>query len=75
MAELIPDGFPDTTPLNAISKVSQVILSGVTRASGGSVVDAQRLNLLGAGLTNIGANQGVGKSYPVVQCFIILNTY
>ncbi|KAI0123400.1 OPT oligopeptide transporter protein-domain-containing protein [Xylariales sp. AK1849] len=52
-------GATDTTPLNAISKVSQVVLSGVTRASGGSVVDAQRLNLLGAGLTNISANQGV----------------
>ncbi|KAH9990676.1 OPT oligopeptide transporter protein-domain-containing protein [Xylariaceae sp. FL0662B] len=51
-------GATDTTPLNAISKVSQVILSGVTRASGGSVTTAQRLNLLGASLTNIGASQG-----------------
>ena len=55
-------GQKDTTPLNAISKVSQVILSGVTRAAGGSVTDAQRLNLLGASLTNIGASQGVGKA-------------
>ncbi|KAI1378902.1 OPT oligopeptide transporter protein-domain-containing protein [Hypoxylon crocopeplum] len=51
-------GATDTTPLNAISKVSQVVLSGVTRASGGSVTDAQRLNLLGASLTNIAASQG-----------------
>ncbi|KAI1078854.1 OPT oligopeptide transporter protein-domain-containing protein [Whalleya microplaca] len=51
-------GATDTTPLNAISKVSQVILSSVTRAAGGSVTAAQRLNLLGASLTNIGASQG-----------------
>jgi hypothetical protein len=57
----------DTTPLNAISKVSQVILSGAARTAGGSVVDAQRLNLLGASLTNIGANQGVGESYISVR--------
>ncbi|GJC97743.1 oligopeptide transporter [Colletotrichum higginsianum] len=50
----------DTTPINSISKVSQAVLSGVTQATGGSIIDAQRLNLLGASLTNIGANQGVG---------------
>ncbi|KAI0505383.1 OPT oligopeptide transporter protein-domain-containing protein [Xylaria bambusicola] len=52
-------GATDTTPLNAISKVSQLILSGATQAAGGSITDAQRLNLLGASLTNIGASQGV----------------
>ncbi|KAI0016895.1 OPT oligopeptide transporter protein-domain-containing protein [Xylariomycetidae sp. FL0641] len=52
-------GATDTTPLNAISMVSQVVLSGITSASGAGVTDAQRLNLLGASLTNIGANQGV----------------
>ncbi|CCF38542.1 hypothetical protein CH063_09600 [Colletotrichum higginsianum] len=52
-------GATDTTPINSISKVSQAVLSGVTQATGGSIIDAQRLNLLGASLTNIGANQGV----------------
>ena len=50
-------------PINSISKVSQAVLSGATQATGGSVIDAQRLNLLGASLTNIAANQGVGKSH------------
>ncbi|EFQ35646.1 hypothetical protein CGRA01v4_09830 [Colletotrichum graminicola] len=52
-------GATDTTPINSISKVSQAVLSGVTQATGGSITDAQRLNLLGASLTNIGASQGV----------------
>ncbi|KAK1981466.1 OPT oligopeptide transporter protein-domain-containing protein [Colletotrichum cereale] len=52
-------GATDTTPINSISKVSQAVLSSVTQATGGSIVDAQRLNLLGASLTNIAASQGV----------------
>ncbi|TQV94650.1 oligopeptide transporter [Cordyceps javanica] len=51
-------GATDTTPVNAISKVSQIALGTITRASGASVEAAQRLNLIGAGLTNIGACQG-----------------
>ncbi|KAL3446422.1 OPT oligopeptide transporter protein-domain-containing protein [Aspergillus insuetus] len=45
----------DTTPLGTLSKVSQVILGGVNRQP--SVEAAQRLNLVGGALTNIGASQ------------------
>ncbi|KAJ6784141.1 hypothetical protein PWT90_04171 [Aphanocladium album] len=48
----------DTTPINAISKVSQIALGSITRASGASVEAAQRLNLVGASITNIAACQG-----------------
>ncbi|KAJ3494976.1 hypothetical protein NLG97_g3720 [Lecanicillium saksenae] len=51
-------GATDTTPINAISKVSQIALGSITRASGVSVEAAQRLNLVGASITNIGACQG-----------------
>ncbi|KAM3464681.1 hypothetical protein MY5147_000579 [Beauveria neobassiana] len=51
-------GATDTTPINAISKVSQIALGTITRASGASVEAAQRLNLVGASITNIGACQG-----------------
>ncbi|OAA74700.1 oligopeptide transporter [Akanthomyces lecanii RCEF 1005] len=51
-------GATDTTPINAISKVSQIALGSITRASGASVEAAQRLNLVGASITNIGACQG-----------------
>ncbi|OAA74189.1 oligopeptide transporter [Cordyceps fumosorosea ARSEF 2679] len=51
-------GATDTTPINAISKVSQIALGTITRTSGASVEAAQRLNLVGASLTNIGACQG-----------------
>ncbi|EGX94287.1 oligopeptide transporter [Cordyceps militaris CM01] len=51
-------GATDTTPINAISKVSQIALGTISRASGASVEAAQRLNLVGASLTNIGACQG-----------------
>lgn len=51
----------DTTPINAISKVSQIALGSITRASGASVEAAQRLNLVGASITNIGACQACGK--------------
>lgn len=56
-------GATDVTPLTAVSKVSQVVLSPTTHVSGREAVEAsQRLNLLGGALTNIGANQACGKS-------------
>ncbi|CEJ87260.1 Putative Oligopeptide transporter [[Torrubiella] hemipterigena] len=51
-------GATDTTPINAITKVSQVALGSITRSTGATVEAAQRLNLVGASLTNIGACQG-----------------
>ncbi|KAE8333979.1 OPT oligopeptide transporter protein-domain-containing protein [Aspergillus sergii] len=49
-------GATDTVPLSSLSKVSQVVLGGTTQGSA-SIASAQRLNLLGGALTNIGANQ------------------
>ena len=43
--------------MTAASKASQVVLGGVTKAEGWAPADAQRLNLLGGALANIGANQ------------------
>ncbi|KGO69687.1 Protein of unknown function DUF3328 [Penicillium italicum] len=51
-------GATDTTPLTALTKVSQVTLGLATQGTtGGSIENMQRLNLLGGALTNIGANQ------------------
>ncbi|KAE8404297.1 OPT oligopeptide transporter protein-domain-containing protein [Aspergillus pseudonomiae] len=49
-------GATDTVPLSSLSKVTQVVLGGTTQGSA-SIESAQRLNLLGGALTNIGANQ------------------
>ncbi|KAL3459685.1 OPT superfamily oligopeptide transporter [Aspergillus heterothallicus] len=48
-------GATDQTPLGTLSKVSQVILGGVNQQA--SIEAAQRLNLIGGALTNIGASQ------------------
>ncbi|KAL2859214.1 OPT superfamily oligopeptide transporter [Aspergillus pseudodeflectus] len=48
-------GATDTTPLGTLSKVSQVILGSLNNQP--SIAAAQRLNLIGGALTNIGASQ------------------
>lgn len=50
-------GATDITPLTAASKASQIILGGATKSEGWAMPDAQRLNLLGGALANMGANQ------------------
>lgn len=50
-------GVTDITPLTAASKASQVVLGGATKAEGWAPADAQRLNLLGGAIANMGANQ------------------
>ncbi|KAE8381144.1 OPT oligopeptide transporter protein-domain-containing protein [Aspergillus bertholletiae] len=45
-----------TVPLSSLSKVTQVAL-GITTQGSANIENAQRLNLLGGALTNIGANQ------------------
>jgi uncharacterized oligopeptide transporter (OPT) family protein len=50
-------GVTDITPLTAASKASQVVLGGATKAEGWAPMDAQRLNLLGGAIANMGANQ------------------
>jgi OPT oligopeptide transporter protein len=50
-------GVTDITPLTAASKASQIILGGATKGEGWEVTKAQRLNLLGGALANMGANQ------------------
>jgi uncharacterized oligopeptide transporter (OPT) family protein len=50
-------GVTDITPLTAASKASQIILGGATKGEGWGTEHAQRLNLLGGALANMGANQ------------------
>jgi uncharacterized oligopeptide transporter (OPT) family protein len=50
-------GVTDITPLTAASKASQIILGGATKGEGWSVMHAQKLNLIGGAMCNIGANQ------------------
>jgi uncharacterized oligopeptide transporter (OPT) family protein len=50
-------GVTDITPLTAVSKASQIILGGATKSNHWAIADAQRLNLLGGALANVGANQ------------------
>jgi uncharacterized oligopeptide transporter (OPT) family protein len=47
----------DITPLTAASKASQLVLGGATKGEHWAIDHAQRLNLIGGGLANIGANQ------------------
>lgn len=55
-------GATDTTPLTAVSKVSQVILGATTKGPTETAVKhSQRLNLLGGGLVSIGASQACGE--------------
>ncbi|KAI4753708.1 oligopeptide transporter [Aureobasidium sp. EXF-3400] len=55
-------GATDITPLTAASKASQVVLGAATKGEGWSMLQAQRLNLIGGALASIGANQAAGKS-------------
>ncbi|PLB53361.1 OPT superfamily oligopeptide transporter [Aspergillus steynii IBT 23096] len=48
-------GATDTVPLGTLSKVSQVIVAGVSNQP--TIEASQRLNLLGGALTNIGGSQ------------------
>ncbi|KAI2602231.1 oligopeptide transporter [Hypoxylon sp. NC1633] len=50
-------GATDTTPGSTVSKVSQILLSSVSQASGASIHTAQRLGLLGGALTSTGSSQ------------------
>lgn len=50
-------GVTDITPLTAASKASQIILGGATKGEHWDVPHAQRLNLLGGAIANLGANQ------------------
>ncbi|KAK0661553.1 putative oligopeptide transporter [Lasiodiplodia hormozganensis] len=50
-------GVTDITPLTAASKASQIVLGGATKGEGWGVAHAQKLNLLGGALANMGANQ------------------
>jgi uncharacterized oligopeptide transporter (OPT) family protein len=45
------------TPLTASSKASQIILGGATKGAGWEAGPAQKLNLLGGAIANMGANQ------------------
>ncbi|KAF9632569.1 Oligopeptide transporter OPT superfamily [Lasiodiplodia theobromae] len=50
-------GVTDITPLTAASKASQIVLGGATKGEGWGVAHAQKLNLLGGAIANMGANQ------------------
>ncbi|KAF2146337.1 uncharacterized protein K452DRAFT_109136 [Aplosporella prunicola CBS 121167] len=50
-------GVTDTTPLTAASKASQIVLGGATKGEHWAVAHAQKLNLLGGAIANMGANQ------------------
>jgi hypothetical protein len=48
-------GVTDTTPLTAVSKASQIILGGATKGEHWEVAHAQKLNLLGGAIANMGS--------------------
>ncbi|KAF2643086.1 oligopeptide transporter [Massarina eburnea CBS 473.64] len=50
-------GVTDITPLTAVSKASQIVLGGATKGEHWDITHAQRLNLLGGAMANMGANQ------------------
>ncbi|KAF2757380.1 oligopeptide transporter [Pseudovirgaria hyperparasitica] len=50
-------GVTDITPLTAASKASQIVLGGATKGEGWEQAHAQKLNLLGGAIANMGANQ------------------
>ena len=50
-------GVTDITPLTAASKASQIVLGGATKGEGWDMTRAQRLNLLGGAMCNMGASQ------------------
>ena len=55
----------DTTPVSAVSKTAQVLLSGTARTAGSTLADIQRLSLLGGSVTSMGANQATGMSFSL----------
>ncbi|KAF2867123.1 oligopeptide transporter [Massariosphaeria phaeospora] len=50
-------GVTDITPLTGVSKASQIVLGGATKGEHWAVPHAQRLNLLGGAMCNMGASQ------------------
>lgn len=65
--KLLPNSRPDITPLTAASKASQIVLGSTTSASGWTLAQAQRLNLIGGALSSIGANQAAGKPSILIE--------
>jgi uncharacterized oligopeptide transporter (OPT) family protein len=49
-------GVTDITPLTAASKASQIILGGATKGEHWEITNAQRLNLFGGAMCNMGAS-------------------
>ena len=64
-------GVTDITPLTAASKASQIILGGATKGQGWEVPHAQRLNLLGGALANMGANQATDLTMDFRTGFLL----
>jgi uncharacterized oligopeptide transporter (OPT) family protein len=64
-------GVTDITPLTAASKASQVILGGATKGEHWGVEHAQRLNLLGGALANMGANQSTDLTMDFRTGFLL----
>lgn len=64
-------GVTDITPLTAASKASQIILGGATKGENWSTDHAQRLNLLGGALANMGANQSTDLTMDFRTGFLL----
>jgi OPT family oligopeptide transporter len=64
-------GVTDITPLTAASKASQVILGGATKGEHWDTTKAQRLNLLGGALANMGANQSTDLTQDFRTGFLL----
>jgi uncharacterized oligopeptide transporter (OPT) family protein len=61
----------DITPLTAASKASQVILGGATKGEHWAEKQAQKLNLLGGALANMGANQSTDLTQDFRTGFLL----
>jgi hypothetical protein len=64
-------GVTDITPLTAASKASQIILGGATKGEHWPRDHAQRLNLLGGALANMGANQATDLTQDFRTGFLL----
>ncbi|KAI3325006.1 oligopeptide transporter [Xylariaceae sp. AK1471] len=64
-------GATDTTPVSAVSKASQVLISNVSQASGASIHTAQRLSLLGGALTSTGSSQATDLMVDLKVGFLL----
>lgn len=64
-------GVTDITPLTAASKASQIILGGATKGEHWQTDHAQRLNLLGGALANMGANQATDLTQDFRTGFLL----